>query len=128
MHITSSLFLQNFSEILDDLSQEALLGQLLSDPFLSERSEVMDEDEDLNLSSSPHPHIQVEHSYSLTGDSHSQPPISHLATESTAHPGEYKGSPVFPVYAVTYVCHSFCCWINFIVFHLFKSFSQPVVS
>uniref|UniRef100_A0A3Q3AQW1 Cyclic AMP-responsive element-binding protein 3-like protein 2 n=1 Tax=Kryptolebias marmoratus TaxID=37003 RepID=A0A3Q3AQW1_KRYMA len=75
----------HFSELLDDLSQDALLGQLLSDPFLSGDKygvEAMEgEDGDLSPSSPLPPHITAEHSYSLCGDSRPQSPLSHLTGE-----------------------------------------------
>ncbi|KAJ8006523.1 hypothetical protein DPEC_G00108140 [Dallia pectoralis] len=78
----SMLYSTHFTELLDDFSQDALLGQLLSDPFLSGREgEAMDEGEDLTPSSPLPPHIQAEHSYSLCGDSRPQSPLSHLAGE-----------------------------------------------
>ncbi|KAF5891523.1 cyclic AMP-responsive element-binding protein 3-like protein 2 [Clarias magur] len=79
--------LEHFTELLDDLSQEALLGQLLSDPFLSGRGHMMDlekEEEELSPASPPPPHIQAEHSYSLSGDSRPQSPLSHLILEKTS--------------------------------------------
>ncbi|XP_047660119.1 cyclic AMP-responsive element-binding protein 3-like protein 2 isoform X3 [Tachysurus fulvidraco] len=75
---------KHFTELLDDMSQEVLLGQLLSDPFLSGRSDMMDMDEELSPASPPPPHIQAEHSYSLCGDSRPQSPLSHLTTEKTS--------------------------------------------
>uniref|UniRef100_A0A3P8YKU9 Cyclic AMP-responsive element-binding protein 3-like protein 2 n=1 Tax=Esox lucius TaxID=8010 RepID=A0A3P8YKU9_ESOLU len=83
---------QHFTELLDDFSQDALLGQLLSDPFLSGRDgEAMDEGEDLTPSSPLPPHIQAEHSYSLCGDSRPQSPLSHLAGEQGSEAGEMEG-------------------------------------
>ncbi|KAF7694171.1 cyclic AMP-responsive element-binding protein 3-like protein 2 [Silurus meridionalis] len=85
----SVLYSTHFTELLDDLSQEALLGQLLSDPFLSGRSELIDMEEDLSPASPPPPHIQTEHSYSLSGDSRPQSPLMHLTTEKASSvPGE----------------------------------------
>ncbi|XP_067347291.1 cyclic AMP-responsive element-binding protein 3-like protein 2 isoform X2 [Channa argus] len=77
---------KHFSELLDDLSSDALLGQLLSDPFLSgvrDGVEAMEGDEggDLSPSSPLPPHITAEHSYSLCGDSRPQSPLSHLTGE-----------------------------------------------
>ncbi|XP_041637056.1 cyclic AMP-responsive element-binding protein 3-like protein 2 [Cheilinus undulatus] len=76
----------HFSEFLDDLSQDALLGQLLSDPFLSGvrgGGEAMEGEDggDLSPSSPLPPHITAEHSYSLCGDSRPQSPLSHLTGE-----------------------------------------------
>ncbi|KAJ8381984.1 hypothetical protein SKAU_G00027620 [Synaphobranchus kaupii] len=81
----------HFTELLDDLSQEALLGQLLSDPFLSGRGEAMDTEEELTPASPVPPHIQAEHSYSLSGDSRPQSPLSHLPGERESDAGESDG-------------------------------------
>ncbi|KAJ4924564.1 hypothetical protein JOQ06_003519 [Pogonophryne albipinna] len=85
--IDCGLYTNHFSELLDDLSQDALLGQLLSDPFLSGVRgggvEAMEGEDgsDLSPSSPLPPHITVEHSYSLCGDSRPQSPLSHLTGE-----------------------------------------------
>lgn len=86
---------QHFSELLDDLSQDALLGQLLSDPFLSGVRggggvEAMEGEDgsDLSPSSPLPPHITAEHSYSLCGDSRPQSPLSHLTGEQGSDAGE----------------------------------------
>ncbi|PWA30227.1 hypothetical protein CCH79_00014908, partial [Gambusia affinis] len=76
----------HFCELLDDLSPDALLGQLLSDPFLSGDKggvESMEGEDggDLSPSSPLPPHITAEHSYSLCGDSRPQSPLSHLTGE-----------------------------------------------
>uniref|UniRef100_A0AAY4C417 Cyclic AMP-responsive element-binding protein 3-like protein 2 n=1 Tax=Denticeps clupeoides TaxID=299321 RepID=A0AAY4C417_9TELE len=85
----SAMYSTHFTELLDDLSQEALLGQLLSDPFLSGQEEAMDAmDEDLTPSSPVPPHIQAEHSYSLSGDSRPQSPLSHLPGEPGSETGD----------------------------------------
>ncbi|XP_054620905.1 cyclic AMP-responsive element-binding protein 3-like protein 2 [Dunckerocampus dactyliophorus] len=83
-----ALYTNHFSELLDDLSHDALLGQLLSDPFLSGGVrgggvDAMEDEDGGNLSpSSPlPPHITAEHSYSLCGDSRPQSPLSHLTGE-----------------------------------------------
>uniref|UniRef100_A0A674A352 Cyclic AMP-responsive element-binding protein 3-like protein 2 n=1 Tax=Salmo trutta TaxID=8032 RepID=A0A674A352_SALTR len=77
-----ALYSTHFTDLLDDFTQDALLGQLLSDPFLSGREvETMDEGEDFTPSSPLPPHIQAEHSYSLCGDSRPQSPVSHLPGE-----------------------------------------------
>ena len=86
------LCLQHFSELLDDLSQDALLGQLLSDPFLSGVRggvEAMEGEDggDLSPSSPLPPHITAEHSYSLCGDSRPQSPLSHLTGEQGSEAG-----------------------------------------
>ncbi|XP_078503459.1 cyclic AMP-responsive element-binding protein 3-like protein 2 [Lissotriton helveticus] len=68
----SLLYHTHFNEFLDDFSQD-VLGQLLNDPFLSDRRDMMDVD----LSPcSPAPLIQAEHSYSLCGDSRPQSPLT----------------------------------------------------
>ncbi|XP_066523279.1 cyclic AMP-responsive element-binding protein 3-like protein 2 isoform X4 [Hoplias malabaricus] len=83
------MYSTHFTEFLDDLSQEALLGQLLSDPFLSGREEqMMDTEEELIPSSPVPPHIQAEHSYSLSGDSRPQSPLSHLPVETGSRSGD----------------------------------------
>ncbi|XP_016125810.1 cyclic AMP-responsive element-binding protein 3-like protein 2 [Sinocyclocheilus grahami] len=82
------LFSTHFTELLDDLSQEALLGQLLSDPFLSGRGDAMDTEEDLIPASPVPPHIQAEHSYSLCGDSRPQSPLSHQPGEPGSDAGD----------------------------------------
>uniref|UniRef100_A0A8C5EL04 Cyclic AMP-responsive element-binding protein 3-like protein 2 n=1 Tax=Gouania willdenowi TaxID=441366 RepID=A0A8C5EL04_GOUWI len=80
------LYNNHFSELLDDLTHDALLGQLLSDPFLSGGrggTEAMEGEDgsDLSPSSPLPPHITAEHSYSLCGDSRPQSPLSHLTGE-----------------------------------------------
>uniref|UniRef100_A0AAR2KG93 Cyclic AMP-responsive element-binding protein 3-like protein 2 n=1 Tax=Pygocentrus nattereri TaxID=42514 RepID=A0AAR2KG93_PYGNA len=84
------LYSTHFTELLDDLSQEALLGQLLSDPFLSGRGEAMDTEEELIPPSPVQPHIQAEHSYSLSGDSRPQSPMSHLPGDTGSKSGELR--------------------------------------
>uniref|UniRef100_A0A667ZZ37 Cyclic AMP-responsive element-binding protein 3-like protein 2 n=1 Tax=Myripristis murdjan TaxID=586833 RepID=A0A667ZZ37_9TELE len=89
----SVLYSTHFSELLDDLSQDALLGQLLSDPFLSGVRggvEAMEGEDvgDLAPSSPLPPHITAEHSYSLCGDSRPQSPLSHLNGEQGSEAGE----------------------------------------
>lgn len=91
--VFSFSFVQHFSELLDDLSQDALLGQLLSDPFLSGVRggvEAMEGEDggDLSPSSPLPPHITAEHSYSLCGDSRPQSPLSHLTGEQGSEAGE----------------------------------------
>lgn len=91
--VFSSPSVQHFSELLDDLSQDALLGQLLSDPFLSGvrgGAEAMEGEDggDLSPSSPLPPHITAEHSYSLCGDSRPQSPLSHLTGEHGSDAGE----------------------------------------
>uniref|UniRef100_A0A3Q2SRR3 Cyclic AMP-responsive element-binding protein 3-like protein 2 n=1 Tax=Fundulus heteroclitus TaxID=8078 RepID=A0A3Q2SRR3_FUNHE len=89
--LDSLLYTNHFSELLDDLSPDALLGQLLSDPFLSGDkggAESMEGEDSSELSpSSPlPPHITAEHSYSLCGDSRPQSPLSHLTGEHGSEP------------------------------------------
>ncbi|XP_069048099.1 cyclic AMP-responsive element-binding protein 3-like protein 2 [Lepisosteus oculatus] len=86
----TALYNTHFSGLLDDFSQEALLGQLLSDPFLSDRAGAGDGDEELAASPAP-PHIQAEHSYSLCGDSRPQSPLSHLPGEGASDGGDPGG-------------------------------------
>ncbi|CAG5927343.1 unnamed protein product [Menidia menidia] len=86
----------HFSELLDDLSQDALLGQLLSDPFLSGgrgEAEAMEGEDggELSPSSPLPPHITAEHSYSLCGDSRPQSPLSHLTGEHGSEAAESDG-------------------------------------
>ncbi|XP_033888189.2 cyclic AMP-responsive element-binding protein 3-like protein 2 [Acipenser ruthenus] len=81
------LYSTHFSELLDDFSQDAILGQLLSDPILSDRSEAMETEEEKPASPSP-PHIQTEHSYSLSGDSRPQSPLTHLPGEGGREQGD----------------------------------------
>lgn len=90
------LYTNHFSELLDDLSQDALLGQLLSDPFLSGVRggvEAMEGEDggDLSPSSPLPPHIAAEHSYSLCGDSRPQSPLSHLTGEQGSDAAESDG-------------------------------------
>lgn len=90
------LYTNHFSELLDDLSQDALLGQLLSDPFLSGVRggvEAMEGEDggDLSPSSPLPPHITAEHSYSLCGDSRPQSPLSHLTGEQGSDAAESDG-------------------------------------
>ncbi|XP_060885402.1 cyclic AMP-responsive element-binding protein 3-like protein 2 [Labrus mixtus] len=90
------LYTNHFSELLDDLSHDALLGQLLSDPFLSGVRggvEAMEGEDggDLSPSSPLPPHITAEHSYSLCGDSRPQSPLSHLTGEHGSEAGESDG-------------------------------------
>ncbi|KAJ7402956.1 hypothetical protein BTVI_81738 [Pitangus sulphuratus] len=72
-----ALQLEHFTEFLDEFSPD-VLGQLLNDPFLSEKNEIME----VELSpASPAPLIQAEHSYSLCGDSRPQSPLTHISTD-----------------------------------------------
>ncbi|XP_076016165.1 cyclic AMP-responsive element-binding protein 3-like protein 2 [Genypterus blacodes] len=90
------LYNNHFSELLGDLSQDALLGQLLSDPFLSgvrDGIEAMEGEDgsDLSPSSPLPPHITAEHSYSLCGDSRPQSPLSHLTGDQGSEAAESEG-------------------------------------
>lgn len=77
---------QHFTELLDEFSQD-VLGQLLNDPFLSEKNEAME----VELSpASPAPLIQVEHSYSLCGDSRPQSPLTHISTDDNFNEGNRR--------------------------------------
>ncbi|XP_019681434.1 cyclic AMP-responsive element-binding protein 3-like protein 2 isoform X3 [Prionailurus bengalensis] len=66
----------HFSELLDEFSQN-VLGQLLNDPFLSEKSVSMEVEPS---PTSPAPLIQAEHSYSLCEEPRAQSPFTHVAT------------------------------------------------
>ncbi|XP_036103384.1 cyclic AMP-responsive element-binding protein 3-like protein 2 [Molossus molossus] len=66
----------HFSELLDEFSQN-VLGQLLNDPFLSEKSVSMEVEPS---PTSPAPLIQAEHSYSLCEEPRAQSPFTHAAT------------------------------------------------
>ncbi|XP_053113423.1 cyclic AMP-responsive element-binding protein 3-like protein 2 isoform X2 [Hemicordylus capensis] len=71
------LYNTHFTELLDEFSQD-VLGQLLNDPFLSDKNEMME----VELSpASPAPLIQAEHSYSLCGDSRPQSPLTHISAD-----------------------------------------------
>ncbi|NXU47685.1 CR3L2 protein, partial [Turnix velox] len=73
----------HFTEFLDEFSPD-VLGQLLNDPFLSEKNEIME----MELSpASPAPLIQAEHSYSLCGDSRPQSPLTHISTDDNFNEG-----------------------------------------
>lgn len=65
----------HFSELLDEFSQN-VLGQLLNDPFLSEKSVSMEVEPS---PTSPAPLIQAEHSYSLSEEPRAQSPFTHVA-------------------------------------------------
>uniref|UniRef100_UPI00398EBF5D cyclic AMP-responsive element-binding protein 3-like protein 2 isoform X2 n=1 Tax=Pristiophorus japonicus TaxID=55135 RepID=UPI00398EBF5D len=69
-----AFYTTHFTEMLDEFSKD-MLGHLFNDPFLSDKSELMDAE------LSPTPHIQAEHSYSLAGDSRPQSPLTHISTE-----------------------------------------------
>ncbi|XP_067856024.1 cyclic AMP-responsive element-binding protein 3-like protein 2 isoform X2 [Heptranchias perlo] len=69
-----AFYTTHFTEMLDEFSKD-MLGHLFNDPFLSDKSELMDAE------LSPAPHIQAEHSYSLAGDSRPQSPLTQISTE-----------------------------------------------
>uniref|UniRef100_A0A674HUE5 cAMP responsive element binding protein 3 like 2 n=1 Tax=Taeniopygia guttata TaxID=59729 RepID=A0A674HUE5_TAEGU len=76
----------HFTEFLDEFSPD-VLGQLLNDPFLSEKNEIME----VELSpASPAPLIQAEHSYSLCGDSRPQSPLTHISTDDNFNEGDLE--------------------------------------
>uniref|UniRef100_A0A672UHT8 Cyclic AMP-responsive element-binding protein 3-like protein 2 n=1 Tax=Strigops habroptila TaxID=2489341 RepID=A0A672UHT8_STRHB len=76
----------HFTEFLDEFSPD-VLGQLLNDPFLSEKNEIME----VELSpASPAPLIQAEHSYSLCGDSRPQSPLTHISTDDNFTEGDLE--------------------------------------
>lgn len=77
-------FLQHFSELLDEFSQN-VLGQLLNDPFLSEKSVSMEVEPS---PTSPAPLIQAEHSYSLSEEPRAQSPFTHAATSDGFNDGK----------------------------------------
>ncbi|XP_004461713.2 cyclic AMP-responsive element-binding protein 3-like protein 2 isoform X2 [Dasypus novemcinctus] len=64
----------HFSELLDEFSQN-VLGQLLNDPFLSEKNVSMEVEPS---PTSPAPLIQAEHSYSLCEEPRAQSPFIHV--------------------------------------------------
>uniref|UniRef100_A0A8D0CCU9 Cyclic AMP-responsive element-binding protein 3-like protein 2 n=1 Tax=Salvator merianae TaxID=96440 RepID=A0A8D0CCU9_SALMN len=71
------LYSTHFTELLDEFSQD-VLGQLLNDPFLSDKNEMMEVE---LCPASPAPLIQAEHSYSLCGDSRPQSPLTHISAD-----------------------------------------------
>uniref|UniRef100_A0A803XN60 Cyclic AMP-responsive element-binding protein 3-like protein 2 n=1 Tax=Meleagris gallopavo TaxID=9103 RepID=A0A803XN60_MELGA len=83
---TKTHIFDHFTEFLDEFSPD-VLGQLLNDPFLSEKNEVME----VELSpASPAPLIQAEHSYSLCGDSRPQSPLTHISTDDNFNEGDLE--------------------------------------
>ncbi|EGV92467.1 Cyclic AMP-responsive element-binding protein 3-like protein 2 [Cricetulus griseus] len=91
------LLLAHFSELLDEFSQN-VLGQLLNDPFLSEKSVSMEVEPS---PTSPAPLIQAEHSYSLSEEPRAQSPFTHVATSDGFNDEEVESekwylSPDFP--------------------------------
>ncbi|KAF6085629.1 cAMP responsive element binding protein 3 like 2 [Phyllostomus discolor] len=95
----------HFSELLDEFSQN-VLGQLLNDPFLSEKSVAMEVEPS---PTSPAPLIQAEHSYSLCEEPRAQsPPYTHVASSDSFNDDESEGekwylSADFPSATI---CHS----------------------
>ncbi|XP_066218895.1 cyclic AMP-responsive element-binding protein 3-like protein 2 [Saccopteryx leptura] len=77
----------HFSELLDEFSQN-VLGQLLNDPFLSEKSVAMEVEPS---PTSPAPLIQAEHSYSLCEEPRAQSPFAHVATGDSFNDDEVEG-------------------------------------
>lgn len=69
----------HFSELLDEFSQN-VLGQLLNDPFLSEKSTSMEVEPS---PTSPAPLIQAEHSYSLSEEPRAQSPFAKVASSDS---------------------------------------------
>lgn len=82
-------FLQHFSELLDEFSQN-VLGQLLNDPFLSEKTVSMEVEPS---PTSPAPLIQAEHSYSLSEEPRAQSPFPHVATSEGFNDGKNREQP-----------------------------------
>ncbi|XP_054975625.1 cyclic AMP-responsive element-binding protein 3-like protein 2 [Sorex araneus] len=76
----------HFSELLDEFSQN-VLGQLLNDPFLSEKSVSMEVEPS---PTSPAPLIQAEHSYSLSEEPRAQSPFAHAATSDNFNDDEVE--------------------------------------
>ncbi|KAB0342504.1 hypothetical protein FD754_019430 [Muntiacus muntjak] len=74
----------HFSELLDEFSQN-VLGQLLNDPFLSEKSVSMEVEPS---PTSPAPLIQAEHSYSLCEEPRAQSPFTHIAASDSFNDGK----------------------------------------
>ncbi|KAM4858152.1 cyclic AMP-responsive element-binding protein 3-like protein 2 isoform X2 [Urocitellus parryii] len=72
----------HFSELLDEFSQN-VLGQLLNDPFLTEKSSSSSSMEVEPSPTSPAPLIQAEHSYSLSEEPRAQSPFTHVATSDS---------------------------------------------
>uniref|UniRef100_A0A4W2IM62 Cyclic AMP-responsive element-binding protein 3-like protein 2 n=1 Tax=Bos indicus x Bos taurus TaxID=30522 RepID=A0A4W2IM62_BOBOX len=87
----------HFSELLDEFSQN-VLGQLLNDPFLSEKSVSMEVEPS---PTSPAPLIQAEHSYSLCEEPRAQSPFTHITASDSFNDDEVESekwylSPDFP--------------------------------
>ncbi|KAM4678100.1 cyclic AMP-responsive element-binding protein 3-like protein 2 [Discoglossus pictus] len=85
---SDSLYNTPFSELIDDSALLDVLGQLMGDPFLTEKYEMMEVD--MNPSSPP-PMIKEEHSYSLCGDSRPQSPFTHGSSDDNFSDGDLTG-------------------------------------
>ncbi|KAM9216468.1 cyclic AMP-responsive element-binding protein 3-like protein 2 [Dugong dugon] len=85
------LYPTHFSELLDEFSQN-VLGQLLNDPFLSEKSESMEVGPS---PTSPAPLIQAEHSYSLCEEPRAQSPFGHAAPGDSFNDDEVESERWF---------------------------------
>ncbi|KAM8974150.1 cyclic AMP-responsive element-binding protein 3-like protein 2 [Pelodytes ibericus] len=83
-----SLYNTPFSELLDDSALLDVLGQLMGDPFLSEKYDLMEVD--MNPGS-PSPMIKAEHSYSLCGDSRPQSPFTHGSSDDNLSDADITG-------------------------------------
>ncbi|XP_040294395.1 cyclic AMP-responsive element-binding protein 3-like protein 2 [Bufo bufo] len=81
---SDSLYNTHFSELLDDTALLDAIGQLIEDPFLTEKYEMMEVDNP----SSPSPMIKAEHSYSLCGDSRPQSPFTHGSSDDNFSDGD----------------------------------------
>ncbi|XP_075066453.1 cyclic AMP-responsive element-binding protein 3-like protein 2 [Mixophyes fleayi] len=84
---SDSLYNTPFSELLDDTALLDALGQLIGDPFLTEKYEMME----VENPSSPSPMIKAEHSYSLCGDSRPQSPFTHGSSDDNFSDGDLAG-------------------------------------
>ncbi|XP_072256300.1 cyclic AMP-responsive element-binding protein 3-like protein 2 isoform X1 [Pyxicephalus adspersus] len=84
---SDSLYNTPFSELLDDTALLDALGQLIGDPFLTDKYEMMEVDNP----SSPSPMIKAEHSYSLCGDSRPQSPFTHGSSDDNFSDGDLAG-------------------------------------
>uniref|UniRef100_A0A2I3GQP6 cAMP responsive element binding protein 3 like 2 n=1 Tax=Nomascus leucogenys TaxID=61853 RepID=A0A2I3GQP6_NOMLE len=89
----------HFSELLDEFSQN-VLGQLLNDPFLSEKSVSMEVEPS---PTSPAPLIQAEHSYSLCEEPRAQSPFTHITTSDSFNDDEVESEKW---YLTRSICHS----------------------
>ncbi|XP_063303645.1 cyclic AMP-responsive element-binding protein 3-like protein 2 isoform X1 [Pelobates fuscus] len=83
-----SLYNTPFSELLDDSALLDVLGQLMGDPFLNDKYEMMEVE--MNPSS-PSPMIKAEHSYSLCGDSRPQSPFTHGSSDDNFSDADLPG-------------------------------------